>query len=137
MFKKSLLAAVSILTITACGDDNTFEATLSGAKEKPTAVTTSATGTATAEISGTTVTVAGSYTGLGGPATLAHIHGPADINVAAGVVCPLTVPAAASGTIGGSCTFTTEQIQQLKDGLMYVNLHTAANPGGEIRGQLE
>jgi hypothetical protein len=136
MFKKSLLAAASILALTACGDDNSFEAELSGAKEKPTAVTTSATGSATAEIDGTSVVVEGDFTGLSGPATLAHIHGPADVNASAGVICPLTVPSAAAGTITGTCTLTAEQLQQLRDGLMYINIHTAANPSGEIRGQL-
>lgn len=137
MFKKSLLAVASVLALSACGDSDTFEATLSGAKEKPTAVTTTATGDAKAVIEGTTVTVTGNYSGLSGPATLAHIHGPADVNTAAGVLCALTVPSAAAGTITGTCTLTAEQIQNIRDGLTYVNIHTAANPTGEIRGQLE
>lgn len=74
------------------------------------------------------------YSGLSGPATAAHIHGPADPGANAGVVVPFT------GNLGspikGSATLTDAQIAQLEAGKWYVNIHTDANKGGEIRGQL-
>ena len=71
---------------------------------------------------------------LTGPATMAHIHGPAEAGANAGVIAPL---AAATGTqITGSVTLTEAQVAELKAGKYYVNIHTAANKGGEIRGQI-
>ncbi|MCA9838148.1 MAG: CHRD domain-containing protein [Trueperaceae bacterium] len=116
-----------------------FDASLSGGAEVP-AVTTSGTGSATAVLSGNTITVTGTYSGLSGPATAAHIHGPAAKDATAGVVLALTAAegtTAGSGTLSGTGTLTDAQITQLRDGLYYINVHTAANASGEIRGQLE
>ena len=73
------------------------------------------------------------YAGLTGPLTGAHIHAAAE-GTNGPVVVPFTVT---PSPITGSATLTDAQVQQLAQGLMYVNLHTAANPGGEIRGQLK
>jgi hypothetical protein len=74
------------------------------------------------------------YSGLSGPATMAHFHGPAPVGKAAGVAVPL------KGDLGsptkGSAAVTDAQIADLKSGMWYVNVHTAAHPGGEIRGQV-
>jgi predicted lipoprotein with Yx(FWY)xxD motif len=117
----------------------TFTATLNGANEVP-AITTDGTGSVTATLSGTTLTLNGNYTYLSGPATLAHIHGPAAKTEAAGVLFNLTFTNEGnpgSGKLSATLTLTPEQVAQLKDGLYYVNVHTAANKAGEIRGQLE
>jgi hypothetical protein len=74
------------------------------------------------------------YTGLTGPATAAHFHGPAAPGVNAGPVVPVKGPLA--GPIEGMATLTPEQSKDLLDGKWYFNIHTAANPGGEIRGQV-
>ena len=73
------------------------------------------------------------YTGLTGPATMAHFHGPALPGANAAVVLPL--PGAASPA-SGEGTLTAAQVADLMAGKWYINVHTAANPGGEIRGQL-
>jgi len=73
------------------------------------------------------------YQGLTGPASAGHIHGPAMAGANAGVVVPF---ASTMSPIEGSATLTASQIFDLRAGLWYVNLHTAANPGGEIRGQV-
>lgn len=75
------------------------------------------------------------YSGLTGPATMAHFHGPA----AAGANAPPVVPVpttALANPMKGSATLTDDQIADLKAGKWYFNIHTAAHPGGEIRGQL-
>ena len=74
------------------------------------------------------------YSGLSGPATMAHFHGPAPAGKAAGVAVPLTGDV--SSPAKGSATLTDAQIGQLESGMWYVNVHTAAHPGGEIRGQV-
>jgi len=74
------------------------------------------------------------YTGLSGPATAAHFHGPASPGANAGVVLPW--PAPVTSPMEGSATLTPAQAADLVAGRWYANIHTAANPGGEVRGQM-
>ncbi len=74
------------------------------------------------------------YAGLSGPAMAAHFHGPAVAGQNAGVVVPITGPLASPVT--GSATLSPGQVADLTAGKWYVNVHAAANPGGEIRGQV-
>lgn len=73
------------------------------------------------------------YTGLSGPATAAHFHGPASSGANAAVVLPFSN---AASPIEGQATLTPAQAADLMAGKWYANVHTAANPGGEIRGQM-
>ncbi len=85
---------------------------------------------------------AAGFTDLTGPATAMHIHGVAPAGTSAGVLVslePYSFPAAdpsKGGVIFGNVPFPTDQVSNLLAGLTYVNVHTALNPGGEIRGQL-
>jgi hypothetical protein len=74
------------------------------------------------------------YSGLSGPATAAHFHGPAAAGANAGVKVPIANPG--TSPVEGSATLTDEQAADLTGGKYYINIHTAANPGGEIRGQV-
>ena len=74
------------------------------------------------------------YSGLTGPATAAHFHGPAAPGANAGV--KVAIPNATATPVEGSATLTDEQAADLMAGKLYINVHTAANPGGEIRGQV-
>jgi len=95
-------------------------------------------GTGAAEVTYDTATKTLTWTltfeGLTGPATAAHFHGPATPGQEARVVIPIgnnpTSPAK------GTATLTDAQAADLQAGRWYVNVHTAANPGGEIRGQV-
>jgi hypothetical protein len=73
------------------------------------------------------------YFSLLGPETAAHIHGPANPGVNAGVVFPLPLGTPKIGVVG---PLTAAQIGWLNSGLLYVNVHTTPYPGGEIRGQI-
>lgn len=74
------------------------------------------------------------YTGLTGPATAGHFHGPAAVGSNAGVA--LAWPAPISSPMSGSAALTAAQAADLMAGRWYANIHTAANPGGELRGQM-
>jgi hypothetical protein len=112
-----------------------MKATLDGKSEVP--PTTSA-GTGTADIDYDAATKKLSwkltYSGLTGPATAAHFHGPAGPADKAGVA--VAIPNATTSPVEGSATLTDAQAADLTAGKYYVNIHTAANPGGEIRGQV-
>ncbi|MDN0073672.1 CHRD domain-containing protein [Crenobacter sp. SG2303] len=75
------------------------------------------------------------YGGLSGPAIAAHFHGPAPAGSNAGVQVPIQASALAS-PIKGQAVLTDDQARDLMAGNWYFNVHTAQNPGGEIRGQL-
>jgi CHRD domain-containing protein len=74
------------------------------------------------------------YSGLSGPATAAHFHGPAEPGKNAGVA--VAIPNQATSPVEGSATLTDAQAADLLSGKYYVNIHTQANPAGEIRGQV-
>jgi hypothetical protein len=75
----------------------------------------------------------GTYSGLSGAATAGHFHGPADPGKNAGVAVPIT---ASSSPFQGSADLTDAQAADLMGGKWYVNIHTEAHKGGEIRGQV-
>jgi hypothetical protein len=134
-----LFAAIGAVAILAAGAASAevmhFTARLNGAAETP-PNDSKGTGSAKVNLDTTTKTLSWTvtYSGLSGPATMAHFHGPAPVGKAAGVAVPLVGDV--SSPAKGSATLTDAQITQLKSGLWYVNVHTAAHPGGEIRGQV-
>jgi hypothetical protein len=117
---------------------------LSGAQEVP-AVVTTATGQGTAVVSadGTTITYIITYSGLSGTVNASHIHTGA-AGVAGPVILPITPgPSPMTGTLtaanfvaAGGITSFAQAVAALRAGTTYFNLHTTANPGGEIRGQI-
>jgi hypothetical protein len=112
-----------------------MKATLDGASEVP-AVTTAGKGAADIDYDAASKKLSWkvTYTGLSGPATAAHFHGPAGASDKAGVA--VAIPNAGTSPVEGSATLTDAQAADLTAGKYYVNIHTAANPGGEIRGQV-
>ena len=150
----ALIAAIVVsATAVACGsDDNTiaapkaptYVATLNGAGERPDPKAVPGTGTATIVKNGTTYTYTITYTGMTGALVGAHIHGPAGVDAIASVIVPFDFTGAGpSGTLTGTfagtnnVNVTPDSLDKLMtSGNAYVNLHTAANGGGEIRGQL-
>ncbi len=112
-----------------------LKATLDGKTEVP-ANTSAGTGTADIDYDAASKKLSWTvtYSGLSGPATAAHFHGPAEAGKNGGVA--VAIPNATTSPVEGSATLTDAQAADLLAGKYYVNIHTQANPGGELRGQV-
>jgi Cu/Zn superoxide dismutase len=94
---------------------------------------TKASGSFTLDVTGKKATFTLKFSGLTGPATAAHIH-LGGMGKAGPIVVPLCGPC--KSPVKGKATFTAALLKDLKTHKLYVNVHTAKNPSGEIRGQL-
>jgi hypothetical protein len=138
---KGIIAAVGIAALAGCSmmatatDTVTYSGQMSGANEVP-ANTSTATGKVEAKLDKKTNMLQWTltYSGLTGPAKACHFHGPAMAGANAGVALPFT--GSVESPIKGEAKLTDAQVQDLMAGKWYANIHTAAHPGGEIRGQL-
>ncbi len=134
---RPLAAAVALavsagFSAAAFGGD--VKVTLSGDQEVP-PVKTAASGSGTITV-GDDMSVKGSVMTTGVTATAAHIHiGGAGKN--GPVIVPLTKSGDNGWAVGAGAKLTDDQMKAFKAGDLYVNVHSAANPGGEIRGQLK
>jgi hypothetical protein len=139
MMRRTTVAAIAVLATALTWSYSqaaveTFHAALNGASEVP-PTTTAGTGTASVNFDPVTkeITYNVTYSGLSGPAAAAHIHCGAPAGANSGVAYPFPSPAS---PITGTGKLTDAQAADLESGKCYINVHTAANKGGEIRGQL-
>ena len=137
-FRSSLvgftIAACLVMSAPAVAEMVSFKADMKGASEVP---PTDSKGTgsvaATYDTASKTLTWKGDYSGLTDKPTMAHFHGPAAVGKNADVAVPITNIAT---PFDGTATLTDAQAADLMAGQWYVNVHTAAHPNGEIRGQV-
>ena len=155
-----IAAAAACESSTEVAGSLTFAGVMTGAKEKPTATTSTATGQALVVLNSSgTLEYSAQWSGLTGAVTGAHIHGPADSSNTAGVLIDfaalpagssrsvanvMTAAGSSSGNVNvkGAAVITAtvsgdSLVKLLNAGLLYVNVHTAANANGEIRAQLK
>jgi hypothetical protein len=135
---KTMLATLALATTVVFAGPafaEKYKVILDGKSEVP---PTTSTGTGVADVDYDPATKKLSwtltYSGLTGPAKAAHFHGPAEVGKNAGVAIP--IPGATSSPAEGSATLTDAQAADFLAGKYYVNVHTEANPGGELRGQV-
>ena len=131
-YKKSMLA-IAMFTVAGLAFGADVKVSLSGANEVP-PVTTSATGDGTITVADDGA-VSGSVTTKGVQGTAAHIH-----MGAAGKNGPVVVPFTKEGDTykaAAGAKLNPDQLKAFKAGELYFNVHSAANPNGEIRGQLK
>jgi hypothetical protein len=131
-----IAAAVAAMPLGASAKTVRFTADLTASSVVP-ATDSQGKGTLTASLNTDTnvLTYRVTYSGLSGPVTAAHFHGPAAEGANAGPQVPIKAPL--TSPIRGTATLTADQEKDLQNGMWYVNLHTAANKGGEIRGQVK
>ena len=129
-----LAMAACLLSFEATAETITLKAELKAANEVPPNDST-ATGTAEATFDTVAKTLSWTvnYSGLTGPAIGAHFHGPGEVGKNSGIVVPFLF---VNNPIKGATTLTDAQATDLLAGKWYANIHTAAHPGGEIRGQM-
>lgn len=108
--------------------------TLTGAQETP-ATTSIATGYASIAVNPTSGAISGAVLTSGITGTGAHIH-EAATGTAGPIIIPLTDAGGGLWTVPAGATLTSTQVTSWQNGNLYVNVHTTANPGGEIRAQL-
>jgi CHRD domain len=146
MRKAVHLASVTLLGTTALGvmilaatgavsaESIKLQADLKGSNEVP---PNSSSGSGKAEATFDTdtkvLTYTVTYTALSGPVIGAHFHGPGEAGKNAGIALPFKT---VQSPIQGNATLTDAQAADLLAGRWYANIHTAANPGGELRGQM-
>ena len=145
-----IFAAAFALSACSVVPEKVFAGDLEVEREVPTPdvgdATPSGKVTATLNNDETSLDVDGSFEGLTGPAQAAHIH-LGEEGKTGGVVCTLTIDNDTSGAISGTCSVKADEqdpvangninLEGLRGGDYYVNVHTAANAAGEIRAQLE
>jgi hypothetical protein len=150
----ALFGAVALFTVTGCDNEeltepelpSSFTVTMTGAKEKPNPVSPAGNGTAEFTLNAAETTLEYSITvdNMTSAITAAHIHlGNAD--TAGGVIVGLQTPVNGSTVTGTIISGTAlglglswdSLLTLMRNGDVYVNVHTSNNPGGEIRGQVE
>jgi len=133
-----LIAGIALLVGVAGGtaqaEKITLKADLKGSNEVP-PNTSPATGKAEATLDTATKELSWkvTYADLTGPAMGAHFHGPSEAGKNAGIALPFKT---VQSPIEGTATLTDSQVADLLAGKWYANIHTGANPGGELRGQM-
>lgn len=136
-----MLSATAVF-VSCDRDDNdntyTISGNANGAQENPPVTTT---GTATLagsyDRNSNVLNYSISFSGLTGPVTAAHFHGPAVQGQNASPIHDITITSnGTSGTASGTITIAEATESELLNGRIYYNLHTALYPNGEIRGQV-
>jgi hypothetical protein len=102
--------------------DLTMQATVAGS------------GTATASLAGSKLTISGTFEGLKSPATIARIHKSPTRGVRGPEILTLTVSQATSGSISGTFDLTPPQVTDLQNGRLYVQIHSEKAPDGNLWG---
>ena len=134
----SLIAGIALLVGVAGGtaqaEKITLKADLKGSNEvPPNASPASGKAEATLDTATKELSWKVTYADLTGPAMGAHFHGPSEAGKNAGIALPFKT---VQSPIEGTATLTDNQVADLLAGKWYANIHTGANPGGELRGQM-
>jgi len=93
-------------------------------------------GAVTAVLSGTKLTITGTFDGMRSAATVAHLHQSKATGVPGPVIHELTVLKSMDGTISGSADLTPAEVEALRKGLIYVMVHSTGAPDGNLWGWL-
>jgi hypothetical protein len=128
------IATASLGVTAASAEAVKLKAELKGSNEvPPNASPASGTAEATLNTETKVLTWVVTFKDLTGPAVGAHFHGPSEPGKNAGIVLPFKTT---QSPIEGTATLNDTQVSDLLAGKWYANIHTSANPGGELRGNM-
>lgn len=133
---KALFIALALLAQSSTPPATAFRGRLSPVPvETTTASTITGSGTVTATLDGSTLKITGTFQGMKSPATIAQVHMGAR-GVRGPVEFDLAVEKSPSGTLSGTITLTKIQIDTLRRGWYYVQIHAEQSPEGNLWGWL-
>lgn len=104
--------------------------------EASTAASTTGMGEATAQLAGSRLTIRGEFSGLKGAATVARLHQGAVMGVRGPAFADIAVTPSTSGAVGGEVTLTQAQLEGLRQGHVYLQIHSESAPDGNLWGWL-
>jgi hypothetical protein len=134
---RAAAAVVAALATIGAHAAETFKVRLTPVPiEASTAAKTKGSGSASASLDGSTLTVMGSFAGLVGAATVAALHEGPVLGVRGPSVAEFTVPQSASGSFNAQFKLTPTQLTSLHQGRLYLQIHSAAAPDGNLWGWL-
>jgi glucose/arabinose dehydrogenase len=93
-------------------------------------------GSASAVLAGSKLTITGTFEGLRTPATVARLHNGVALGARGPAIRDLTVTKAASGSVSGSLDLTAPEIDSLRKGKLYIQIHSEKPPDGTLWGWL-
>jgi hypothetical protein len=132
-----VILAAALIKIAYAQTDETFKTRLSTVPiDIPMQAMVAGSGTASATLTGTKLTVSGTFTGMRSPAVAAHVYLSVTPGVPGARLFDLTVTDGASGSFKGSSTLSMYQVDDLRLGRLYVQIHSRGAPDGNLRGWL-
>jgi CHRD domain len=138
--KRHLIAGFGVLAVVgslAAQTQETFKTRLSPLPiDAQLAPTLTGHGAVAAVLAGSKLTVTGTFEGLHSAATVAHLHQSKTTGIPGAVIHELLVSKGTSGEVSGSVTLTAPEVDALRKGLLYVAVHSAGAPDGNLWGWL-
>ena len=132
---RTLLIALALGALTALAQQETYKLRLAPvATDIAMRENIAGSGMVTATLAGSKLTISGTFEGMKGNATMAHIHQGTAAGVRGPKLLDLTVTKAMSGNLSGSFDLTPDQLEALKKGKWYVQIHSEKAPEGNLWG---
>ena len=132
-----LIAGVVVLSLAGAQAGERYETRLNPVPVDTSMLqTVKGVGSAKAELVGTKVTIAGTFSGLASPATIAQLHQSPNLGIRGPIAGDLTVTKATSGSVSGSIELKPLQLQMFKKGFFYIQIHSEKAPEGNLWGWL-
>jgi len=135
--KLAVLVALFVAAVASAQSARPFRARLSPVPlDVPMQATVAGSGSVTASLSGTTLTITGTFKDLKSPATVVRLHRAPNKGMRGPAFSDLTATKAVAGDITGTVQLTAEQVTELGAGHVYVQLHSEKAPDGNLWGWL-
>lgn len=134
---RAAIAVFVLVWSSVVAQDNQFDARLSTVPiDVRTRIQITGQGSATAILDGSELTITGSYGGLQGAANAAYLHESPVTGVRGPAILDLDVSGGVEGSIAATLELTPEQVAALRDGRLYIQVHSEAAPDGNLWGWL-